>query len=651
MAGSWQALKNQPTFCASTMLLLTNGDIFCQQQNGRQWWRLTPDRFGSYVRGTWRSAASMRLAREYYASAVLADGRVMVVGGEYNGGTDEVELNSAEIYDPQTDMWKDLPSPKGWNRIGDAASSVLPDGRVLIGNLDDMRTALFTPGPDAWTVGPNKTDASSEESWCLLADGTVLTVQCSNAPNAEKYDPASNQWVSAGQTPASLIETASSEIGPGVLLPDGRAFFVGATGKTALYTRPANPTDAGTWTAGPDFPNSGKLAMGAKDAPGSLLPNGHCLCTAAPVDGSRDNYLTPTSFFEFDGMTLMSVPAPPNNDGAPFNGRMLVIPSGQVMYSAGSPEIYVYTPDLAPSEEWRPQIVPCPNTVVAGATFVLKGRQFNGLSQASMYGDDATVATNYPIVRLTTSRGRVVFCRTFNHSTMAVATGNAIVSTTVEVPAATDNGEAELVVVVNGIASNPCKVTVVEGRASRGHNDRQPPHPQPMASPRRGTATRGVLGTIGLGIRYVACGFYYVCNWAAQLTCTQTETTAYATCTETRDDGYNQCTQTRDNGYNQCTQTRDDGYNQCTQSRDEGYNQCCTWAPCSWFCDAWVWISNVVCVAWTWISNVVCIAWTWISNIVCVAWTWISYAVCVAWAWIVATVCKAFTWVMKKICP
>jgi hypothetical protein len=288
--------------------------------------------------------------------------------------------------------------------------------------------------------------------------------------------------------------------------------------------------------------------------------------------------------------------------------------------------------------------------VVAGGTFLLKGRQFNGLSQASMYGDDATVATNYPIVRLTTSTGHVVFCRTFNHSTMAVATGNAIVSTTVEVPAAIDNGEAELVVVVNGIASKPCKVNVVEGRNPRGNNNHKPPQPQPMAAPRRGTATRGILATIGLGIRYVGCGFYYVCNWAAQLTCTQTATTAYATCTQTRDEGYSQCTQTRDNGYNQCTQTRDDGYNQCSQTRDEGYNECCTWAPCSWFCDAWVWISNVVCVAWTWISNIVCIAWTWISDVVCVAWTWISYVACVAWTWIVATVCTAFTWVMKKIC-
>jgi hypothetical protein len=72
--------------------------------------------------------------------------------------------------------------------------------------------------------------------------------------------------------------------------------------------------------------------------------------------------------------------------------------------------------------------------------------------------------------------------------------------------------------------------------------------------------------------------------------------------------------------HQECTQTRDEGYNQCTQTRDDGYNQCCTWEPCSWFCRAWVWISNIVCIAWTWVSNVVCVAWTWVTTAVCVVW-------------------------------
>ena len=163
MAGTWRPLRRQPAFCASTMLLLTDGRIMCQQKNGRQWWALTPDQFGSFTGGAWSQLSSMRLARLYYASAVLADGRVFVCGGEYNGGADEVELNAAEIYDPRTDKWSDLPTPEGWTEMGDAASCMLADGRVLVGDLTGTRTATFTPGPDAWTPAPDKNGRSNEE--------------------------------------------------------------------------------------------------------------------------------------------------------------------------------------------------------------------------------------------------------------------------------------------------------------------------------------------------------------------------------------------------------------------------------------------------------------------------------------------------------
>ena len=47
----------------------------------------------------------------------------------------------------------------------------------------------------------SKGDSCSEETFTLMPDKTVVTVQCSNANNAEKYDIATDQWVSAGTTP------------------------------------------------------------------------------------------------------------------------------------------------------------------------------------------------------------------------------------------------------------------------------------------------------------------------------------------------------------------------------------------------------------------------------------------------------------------
>src|SRR5689334_17722749 len=58
------------------------------------------------------------------------------------------------------------------------------------------------------------------------------------------------------------------------------------------------------------------------------------------------------------------------------------------------------------------------------------------------------------------------------------------------------------------------------------------------------------------------------------------------------------CDQTAKESYSQCTEERKEGYNRCTQTRDEGYKDCCDWWPCSWACDAWTWISNIVCTGW-----------------------------------------------------
>lgn len=89
------------------------------------------------------------------------------------------------------------------------------------------------------------------------------------------------------------------------------------------------------------------------------------------------------------------------------------------------------------------------------------------------------------------------------------------------------------------------------------------------------------------------------------------------------------CARTREDKVRRCTEERDEGYNRCAEQRDQGYRRCCDWAPCSWFCRAWVWVSNIVCVVWEWVSNIVCVAWEWVKNIVCVAWRVVVAAACV----------------------
>jgi hypothetical protein len=453
MSGTWQGLVNQPSFAASTMLLLNDGSVMCQESGGVSWWRLRPDHFGNYVNGSWTALAPMHQTRLYYASAVLRDGRVIVVGGEYSDAGSET--NTAEIYDPVWDSWSVISGPPGWVSVGDAPCCVLPDGRFLLGSIDDTQTAIYDPTSNSWIAAANKDDKSSEETWTLLPDQTVLSVECTNHPRAEKYVIPANNWVSAGTVPVDLVESSSIEIGAAFLLPDGRVFCIGATPHTALYTPPPIANQTGTWIAGPDFPpDSAGHTLGAKDAPGCLMPNGNVLCVAGPVDGVSGHYLTPTYFFEFDGSALVRVADPPNTAGPPFTGRMMLLPTGQVMFVAGTPAIYVYTPAGGPDPAWRPQITAAPFILRPLHTYTLHGRQLNGLSQAVGYGDDAASATNYPLVRLRNlATGRVVFCRTFDHSSMGVATGTSVQSTNFAIPWGVDSGLSEICVVANGIAS------------------------------------------------------------------------------------------------------------------------------------------------------------------------------------------------------
>jgi len=504
MTGGWQTLVNRPPNGISTMVLLTDGTVLCRGDDnspagGRQWLRLLPSTTGTYADGSWSSVEQSANSRRYYASAVLADGTVFVAGGELSDGG--ADLNAAERFDPRIGLWTILPTPPGWSAIGDAPCCVLPDGRVLLGSILTTSTAVYDPLHNSWSPAGNKDDRSDEETWTLLPDGTVLTVECDNHPNAEKFVPSQNRWLSAGTVPVDLVQASSSEIGPAVLMADGRVFALGATGHTALYSCPPTPDLVGTWLAGPDLPRDANgVQLITKDAPAALLPNGHVLCATSPLaEGSvPKGYPGPSHFFEFDGHAFTPVAAPGTSDSPAYAFRLLLLPNGQVLAANGTSDLEIYTPDGSPDPAWAPRIVDCPKVISAGATYRLQGTQLNGLSQAVSYGDDATMATNYPLVRLLrTNPTRTWYCRTHGHTTMGVATGSAIVSTTFDVPEGIEDGAAQLEVVSNGIPSEA--VTVTLGPAPIVTNGSGRP-------PRTGCLARSsvAVSLVGLGIVVMA---------------------------------------------------------------------------------------------------------------------------------------------------
>jgi hypothetical protein len=464
-AQKWQSLKHPPTFFTDTALLLTDGTVIVHEVCSPNWHRLTPDQTGSYVNGTWSKIGSMPsdYAPLYFASQVLPDGRVLVEGGEYNGAgcPGPLEVSLGAIYDPLANKWTKVNPPDGWDEIGDSPSIVLPNGIFMLGQNESTASAFFNPKTLGWTLkGSGKADAYAEEGMELLPDGKVLLADTQDTPNTEIFNPKTFAWTSAGSAMVNLSENAGEETGPALLRPDGTVFAMGANGNGAGHTAIFD-TKTGEWAAGPDFPNNNDMA----DAPAAVLPDGNILCETSPLV-----FKTPVSFYEFDGTKFNSVPNPKytgnkkQKSNTSYVGRLLVLPTGQIFYTLAdgfTKDAEIYTAKGTHKSSWAPAITTAPSTVTRGDTYKISGTQFNGLTHGAAYGDDAQMNSSYPLVRITNkASGHVFYARTHDHSTMGVATGKKIVSTSFDVPSDMETGASSLVVVANGIPSASVDVTV-----------------------------------------------------------------------------------------------------------------------------------------------------------------------------------------------
>jgi hypothetical protein len=516
ISGKWQRLaKPRPPFYPGAMILLTDGTVMVLDQGvnnngGSQWWRLTPDIRGSYLNGTWSKLTSLPLGYvpEYFTSAVLPDGRVVIEGARYNNETlvtgppSKATASPGVIYDPLAtlaDQWTSLPSPPepaaGFPIYG--AGTVLANGTFMIGGDDTKWQFLLNPSAcgtsnnrDCWIkTGTCKADKNTGETWTLLPNGNVLTVDADNGTNSEFYVPSKGGW-DQPRKPSTIVPLeytdtdGTHELGPQVLRPDGTVFAAGATGNTAVYD-----SKTGTWARGPMFPTIRRLQYSAADGPAALLPSGNVLVAASPINQ------TPTHFFVFDGSTLTMVSDTANSAQLKsFYGFMIVLPTGQVMFNSRLGDIELYTETGGTGTPPAPSNISLTNTTLTpGCGYGLSGTQLNGVSQAASYARGYQAATNYPLVRIETKSNvfkskHVFYARTFGFSSMSVTPGT-VSSANFTVPAGIEIGSATLFAVANGIASPGVSVTIGLPSTCVAKYSRRAT-PQPPHSPGRAISRR-----------------------------------------------------------------------------------------------------------------------------------------------------------------
>ncbi|MBS0656077.1 MAG: hypothetical protein JSR46_09885, partial [Verrucomicrobia bacterium] len=199
--------------------------------------------------------------------------------------------------------------------------------------------------------------------------------------------------------------------------------------------------------------------LACQDAPGALLPNGNVLFAACPYSVPPNfNGVPPMHIYEFNGENIFEQPSVPDGETLPASQFfMIVLPTGQILMGCiDTPNVMVYTPgDRSYNPDWAPIITCAPKKVKSGSTYKIQGVRFNGMSQGAMFGDDAQMATNYPLVRVTNKKsGYVTYCRTHGHSYMGVASDDEVY-TYFDVPSSLRKGTYTIEVIANGIPSEP----------------------------------------------------------------------------------------------------------------------------------------------------------------------------------------------------
>ena len=238
--------------------------------------------------GAFRATGSMTSPRSNPSATLLGDGRVLIAGGEGVSPNHEVDLASAEIYDPKTGRFTPTGS-MGTARVG-AATAPLPGGKILfVGGVstactaagcdDRPASAAEVYDPATGTFSPTGSLlAGWASSATALKDGRVLVLGAIRnlpipvlpimRPQAELYDPKTGKFTMTGghQTPVGMNAT---------LLPDGRVLVLGSFdaangGDTVSAAQLYDPT-TGT------FAPTGSMAVARSGPTVTLLRDGRVL--------------------------------------------------------------------------------------------------------------------------------------------------------------------------------------------------------------------------------------------------------------------------------------------------------------------------------------------------------------------------------------
>lgn len=396
----------------------------------------------------------------------------------------------AEKYTPSTGLWASISPADGTAKgtlpvlsdpsVGFELGPMLRllDGRALILGAN-QHTAFYTPSSNTWAPGPDmRADLTGPGGTIPNALFGADDAAAAILPNGHVYLTAD-----AGPNPISL-DAGTTAGSASVTLPTTAGLQ--STWSVAQADRKHTAIPRGAVIYSVDSPTS--ITLGTFDSSGNLVRI-NALQTQDKLSLVLGGvFSSPTQLFDLNPnagtMTPIAAPAGSLLGSQPaFLTRMLVLPTGQLLLSDSSNQLYVYTPSGSPPESLRPAIFDVDYT--GDGVFKLTGTRLNGQSAGASYGDDDQMDENYPIVRLENpATGNVYYCRTTNWDSVRVG-GNRPETVDFTLNPAVTPGRYELTVVGAGIASRSVRIRI---RADELLDNGEAPMQLPTASTTVSTA-------------------------------------------------------------------------------------------------------------------------------------------------------------------
>lgn len=281
------------------------------------------DPSGNSGLGSFAPTGNLSAARTLHQATLLADGRVLVSGGETAG---PVALPSAEIYDPTAGTFVPTGS-MSTARVGHQAT-ILPNGTVLIsggggGGATFSSAELFDPtgnvGVGTFTPTGGMSTARNHHTATLLLDGRVLVSGGGPAlASAEIYQPATGTFAPTGGMSTPRFAHAATP------LPDGKVLITGGHDAGA-YLASAELFDPTSGTFSPTGPMGAARGYHAS----TLLLDGSVLISGGMNTGG---HLDTAEIF--DPATGTFGPAGTMSASRRDHGAAL-LPSGKVLIAGG----------------------------------------------------------------------------------------------------------------------------------------------------------------------------------------------------------------------------------------------------------------------------------------------------------------------------